>query len=40
VASVTGTSNTHTVTQSGTVNTTVNITTNGNSNNVTVTTGN
>ena len=40
LAAVTGTSNTHSVTQSGTVNTTVAITTTGNSNAVTVTTGN
>jgi hypothetical protein len=40
MAAVTGTSNTHSVTQSGSVNTTVNIATTGNSNAVTVTTGN
>jgi hypothetical protein len=40
MAAVTGTSNTHSVTQSGSVNTTVNIVTTGNSNAVTVTTGN
>jgi hypothetical protein len=40
VATVLGTSNTHTVTQSGSVSTTVNIATNGSSNTVTVSTGN
>jgi hypothetical protein len=40
VAAVTGSSNTHNITQGGTVDTIVNITTTGNSNNVTVTTGN
>jgi hypothetical protein len=40
IAQVSGTSNTHNVTQSGTIDTTVSIITNGSSNNVTVTTGN
>jgi hypothetical protein len=39
VATVTGTSNTHTVTQHGVVDTTVFINTNGSSNSVTVNTG-
>jgi hypothetical protein len=38
--SITGTSNVHTITQSGSVDTTVNINTNGSSNAVTVSTGN
>lgn len=39
VAAVTGTSNTHTVTQYGSVDTTVNLTTTGNSNTVVISTG-
>jgi hypothetical protein len=40
IAAVSGTSNTHSITQSGSVNTNVSIVTTGNSNTVSVTTGN